>query len=172
MELATELIGFLVVLFVLWRHVLPVLTALVRARQDDIQRQVEAAEQATRALQHAEHVLETAERRARVDAARVRADATADAHRLHAQLLANADTELARTRLHAHAQMQAHWEWLVRRLTAQFGEAVLEAAERLVRRELLDDATRTATIDTALSEIEQHRRDTCTHPATPARPSR
>ena len=48
-----ELVGFALMLFVLWRYVLPLVKNMVTKRQDEIQRQVDEANEATRKLEDA-----------------------------------------------------------------------------------------------------------------------
>src|SRR5436190_955034 len=57
-----ELVGFLIILFVLWKYVVPPLSKSLQARQDMVQKQVEDSEDAARRLKADE-----ARKRATVD---------------------------------------------------------------------------------------------------------
>ncbi len=149
-----ELFGFAVVIFVLWRYVLPVVNDMVKRRQDEVQRQVEEAEEATRKLEDAQKRFDNAVQQAEAEAARIRDDARADATSIREELTAQAEAEVERMLQRGREQLAAQRDQVVRRLRGELGGASMELAERVVRKELSDDEARQASVDSFLSEIE------------------
>ena len=149
-----ELVGFVAMLYVLYRYVVPPLQRMTRARQDTIQQQVDAAEEAARLYQEAEQKLESAIADARKEAARIRDDARADSSRIREELVAQAEREVERIRQRGQEQLAAQRDLLVRRLRGELGGQSMDLAERLVVQNLSDDASRAASVDTFLDELE------------------
>ncbi len=154
MEFIAELVGFVVIVFVLWRFVLPLVANMVRNRQDQVQRQVDEAEEATRKLQAAQSRFDNAVQQAEVEAARIRDDARADASRIREELTAQAEAEVERMLQRGQEQLVAERDQAVRGLQSELGGASMELAERVVRHSLADDDARTASVDAMLSEID------------------
>jgi F-type H+-transporting ATPase subunit b len=154
MEFIAELVGFVIIVFVLWRYVLPLITKMVKNRQDEVQRQVDEAEEATRKLQDAQGRFDNAVQQAEAEAARIRDDARADATRIREELIAQAEADVERMLQRGQEQLAAQRDQVVRGLRAELGGASMELAERVVRNTLTDDAARAASVDSFLSEIE------------------
>ena len=154
MEFIAELVGFVIILFVLWRYVLPLITNMVKKRQDEVQRQVDEAEEATRKLQDAQGRFENAVQQAEAEGARIRDDARADASRIREELVAQAEAEVERMLQRGQEQLAAQRDQTVRGLRSELGGASMELAERVVRQSLTDEDARTASVDGFLSEIE------------------
>jgi F-type H+-transporting ATPase subunit b len=149
-----ELVGFALMLFVLWRYVLPFVKNMVTKRQDEIQRQVDEANEATRKLEDAHARFDNAVQQAETEAARIRDDARADATRIREELTAQAEADVERMLQRGQDQLAAQRDQVVRGLRADLGGVSLELAERTVRKELEDDSARSASVDSFLSEIE------------------
>jgi ATP synthase F0 subunit b len=154
MEFIAELVGFVVILFVLWRYVLPPVRNLVMNRQDEVQRQVDEAEDATSKLEEAQRRFDNAVKQAEAEGARIRDDARADATRIREELKEQAEAEVARMLQRGREQLVADRDQAVRRLNTELGGASIELAERLVRTTLDDDGARGDTVESFLSEIE------------------
>ena len=154
MEIIAELVGFVVIVFVLWRYVLPLVKNLVAKRQDEVQRQVDEAREATRKLEDARGRLDDAVERAKAEGARIRDDARSDATRIREELKAQAEAEVERMLQRGRDQLVADRDQTVRRLRADLGGASMDLAERKVRTALDGDAARGDTVESFLSEIE------------------
>jgi F-type H+-transporting ATPase subunit b len=154
MEFIAELVGFVIILFVLWKYVLPLVANMVKNRQEQVQRQVDEAEEATRKLQDAQGRFDNAVQQSEVEAARIRDDARADATRIREELKAQAEAEVARMLQRGRDQLAAQRDQAVRGLRSEVGGASMELAERVVRQSLTDDDARTASVDSFLSQIE------------------
>jgi ATP synthase F0 subunit b len=153
-EVIAELVGFVVMLFVLWKYVLPPVSDMVRKRQNEVQRQVDEAEEATRKLEDARGRLDNAVQRADAEGARIRDDARADATRIREELKEQAEAEVERMLQRGREQLVADRDQAVRKLRADLGGASMELAERVIRTTLDDDGARRDTVESFLSEIE------------------
>jgi F-type H+-transporting ATPase subunit b len=143
-----------IILFVLWKYVLPLVANMVKNRQEQVQRQVDEAEEATRKLQDAQGRFDNAVQQSEVEAARIRDDARADATRIREELKAQAEAEVDRMLQRGRDQLAAQRDQAVRGLRSEVGGASMELAERVVRQSLTDDDARTASVDSFLSQIE------------------
>lgn len=153
--LIAEIVGFLVILFVLYRYVLPLLKPMVRDRQDAIQQQVDDSEEATRKLQEAEKRLDKAVAEARDQTARIRDDARADAERIREELREAADREVERIKQRGEEQLVAQRDQVVRRLRAEIGGQSMALAERIVVESLSDEASRRESVTGVLNDLEE-----------------
>ena len=152
--LIAEWVAFAIMLFVLWRYVLPVVMDMVKKRQDEVQRQVDEAEEATRKLDNAQGRFDNAVKQAEAEAARIRDDARADATSIREELKAQAEADVERMLQRGREQLVAQRDQVVRGLSSDLGAASMELAERTVHNELSNDSARSATVDSFLSEIE------------------
>ena len=149
-----ELVGFALMLFVLWRFVLPLVKNMVTKRQDEIQRQVDEANEASRKLEEAHGRFDNAVQQAEEEAARIRDDARADAAALREELIAQAEADVERMLQRGRDQLTAQRDQVVRGLRSDLGGASVELAARIVRKELSDESARSASVDSFLSDIE------------------
>jgi ATP synthase F0 subunit b len=163
-----ELAAFVVVVFVIWRYVKPQIQQMIRDRQEHIQGQVDASEQAIERLREAERRFEHAEAEARKEVAKIRDDARADATRISEELQEQADREVERIRQRGQEQLAAQREQMVRGLRAELGGQAMQLAERVVVEMLSDERRRSATVDQFLSDLEDltPRSETSTATAT------
>ncbi len=150
-----QLVGFVVILYCLWRWVLPPLRTAMKARQDTVRAQLEESRLAK------EKLAESAEAgdRARADAARegsqIRDEARGDADSIRDDLRAQAEREVARIGAHAEGQVELNRSNLIRGLRSDLGAESVDVASQLVRGHLEDQAARSASIDRTLDELEQ-----------------
>jgi F-type H+-transporting ATPase subunit b len=163
-----ELAAFALVVFVIWRYVKPRIQQMIRDRQEHIQGQVDASEQAIERLREAERRFEHAEAEARKEVAKIRDDARADATRISEELQEQADREVERIRQRGQEQLAAQREQMVRGLRAELGGQAMQLAERVVVEMLSDERRRSATVDQFLSDLEDltPRSETSTATAT------
>lgn len=152
--LLVELAAFALVVFVLYRWVRPLIQQMTRDRQDQIQQQVDASEEANRRLKEAERRFEHAEAEARKEVAKIRDDARADATRISAELQEQADREVERIRQRGQEQLAAQRDQMTRGLRAELGGQAMRLAERVVTDLLVDDRRKSASVDTFLTDLE------------------
>lgn len=149
-----EIIAFIVVVFVLYRFVWPLIQNMAGARQDSIQEDVDASAEAEHKLAEAQRRFDEAVSEARDEAARIRDDARADAHKLREELKEQAQRDVERIRQRGEEQLVAQRDLTIRRLRAEIGALSLEEAERRVRAELAGEGARSATVDGFLDELD------------------
>jgi F-type H+-transporting ATPase subunit b len=152
--LIAELVAFVVILYVLYRFVRPIVATMVRDRQDAIQQHVDASEEAERKLEQAQRRFETAEAEARKEVARIRDDARADASRIKEELQEQADREIERIRQRGEEQLAAQREQLIRGLRSELGGTSMQLAERIVVQQLADDRAKSVTVDQFLNDLD------------------
>ena len=90
-----ELIAFLIILFVLWRYIVPPIQKVMQDRQRMIEKQVEDSEKAEQRLAEAEKAYQNALSEARTEAAQIRENARAEAQRVVEDLREQAQQEQA-----------------------------------------------------------------------------
>lgn len=149
-----ELFAFAIILWVLYKYVMPPLTKAVKQRQDMIQKQIEDAEETARKLRAAEERYESALAEARTEAAKIRDAARADADKLREELREQALAEVARIRQRGEEQLTSEREQVVRELRADIGGLAVQLAERIVGQTLADDESRRATVDRFLADLD------------------
>ena len=149
-----QFIGFLLIVFLLVRYVVPPVKKMMQAQQDTVRQQLEdsatAAEKVARAdEQHAAAVAE-----ADAEAKRVVEEARADAEKISAQLREQADADVERIKVQGAAQMELLRQQLIRELRQELGTESVHRARDLVREHVADDANRSATVDRFLDELD------------------
>jgi F-type H+-transporting ATPase subunit b len=150
----SEVVAFLLILFVLWKWVLPPVSTALKERQDKVAKQVEEAEEAKRRLGAAEDRFDEALAEARNEAAKIRDNARADGERIRAELREQAHAEVERIRQRGEDQLDNQREQLVRQLRSELGGHAISLAEELIRRELGDDDRKRSTVDEFLGKLD------------------
>jgi F-type H+-transporting ATPase subunit b len=163
-----ELVAFLLILFVLWKYVMPPLSTSLQNRQDMVQKQVEDSEEASRKLKAAEERYNQALTEARTEAAKIRDNARADGERIREELREQANAEVERIRQRGEEQLSTQREQVVRQLRGELGGLSLQLAERLVGHELADDDRKRSTVDEFLAQLDQMPGQQSDSGATPA----
>jgi F-type H+-transporting ATPase subunit b len=153
--LIAELLAFAVILWVLYKYIVPPVQKAMRDRQELIQRQIEESRQAHAELEKAEAEYQRALTEARAEAAKIRDSARADADRLREELRTQAQEEADRIRERSAEQLATQRQQVVNQLRAEIGRLAVTLAGRIVGESLEDDARRTRTVDRFLSELEQ-----------------
>lgn len=151
----SEIFAFLIILFVLYRYVWPILSRMANKQQDAIQQKVDDSEQAARNFEQAQRRFESALAEARGEAARIRDNARADAERIREELREQADREVERIRQRGEEQLVAERDQTVRQLQAEVGGLLLQLAERIIVEALSDDERKASTVDRFLDELDQ-----------------
>ena len=148
-----ELLAFVVVVYVLYRFVRPLIRQMVVDRQEQIQQQVDASVEAAQRLQEAQRRFEQAEAEARKEVAKIRDDARADATSISQELREQAEREVERVRQRGQEQLVAQRDQMVRGLRAELGAQSMQLAELMVTDQLADDRNKSATVDTFLADL-------------------
>jgi F-type H+-transporting ATPase subunit b len=149
-----EVIAFLIILFVLYRYVVPPVQKAMKERQDLVRGQIEESRQAREQLERAEAEYQRALAEARSEAAKIRDGARADADRLREQLRTQAEEEAARIRERSEEQLATQRQQVVNELRGEIGRLAVTLAGRIVGESLEDEARRKGTVDRFLAELE------------------
>ena len=152
--LIADLIAFAVVVWVLYKYVLPLVRSMIAARQEVVSQQVADSEEADRLLAEAQRRFDEVEAEAHDEAAQIRDDARADSTRIREELTEQAHQEVARIKQRGQEQLVAQRDQVARGLRAELGGQSMQLAERVVRDLLTDDRRRSATVDSFLHELE------------------
>lgn len=153
--LLSEIFAFLIILFVLYRFVWPILSGMATKQQDVIQQKVEDSEQAARSLEENRLRFESALAEAREEVAKIGDTARADAERIRAELREQADQEVERIRQRGEEQLVAQRDQAVRQLQEETGGLLIQLAEQIIVDSLSDDERKAATVDRFLDELDQ-----------------
>jgi F-type H+-transporting ATPase subunit b len=150
-----ELVAFVIILYVLWKYVVPPLSKSLEQRQEMVRKQVQDAEDAARRLQEAEERFNQALAEARTEAAKIRDGARADGEQIRQELREQANAEVERIRQRGEEQLATQREQVVRQLRGELGGLAVQLAERLIGRELSDGDGKRSTVDQFLEQLEE-----------------
>lgn len=149
-----QLIGFAVILWLLWRFVVPPVRKLMADQQESVRKQLEEAATAAERLAEAGQAHSTALANAKTEAQRVTAEARADAERIAEQLRGQAGVEAERVKAAGGQQVSLLRAQLIRELRSNLGAESVHRAAELVRDHVADPARQSATVDRFLDELD------------------
>lgn len=149
-----QLIGFTLIVVLLWKFVVPPLRKMMAAQQESVRVQLDEAAAAAGRLVESEQAHSNAVQEANAEATRVVAEANADAVRISEQLRVQADAEVERIKVQGGEQVQLLRAQLIRELRSDLGRESVHAAGELVRDHVSDPARQAATVDRFLSELD------------------
>jgi ATP synthase F0 subunit b len=149
-----QLIGFAVIVFVVWRYVVPPLRRMMTNQQENVRKQLEDSAEAKKRLAEAEKAHETALEQAKAEAKQVTAEARVDAQRIVEQLRAQADVEVERIKVQGAQQVRLLRAQLIRQLRQDLGVESVSRAGELVRQHVSDPDSQSATVDRFIDELD------------------
>lgn len=160
-EIIVGAVAFALLLGVLWKFAVPRFEAMYTQRTDAIEGGLTRAREAQEAADQLKKQYEDQMADLRAQAARIRDDARAEGQQIKAELRAQAEEEAARIRLRGEEQLAAQRDQVSRQLRGEISGLSVQLAERIIGNALSDDARRSDTIDTFLSELDglEPRRD-------------
>ena len=149
-----QLVGFAVIVFLIWKYVVPPVRNLMKARQNTVRNQLEDSASAARKLAEADSMHAEALAEARAEAAEVIDEARVDAGRIAEQLRAQADLEVDRIKVQGAQQVQLLRQQLIREMRQQLGGESVRRAGELVRNHVSDPDAQSATVDRFIDELD------------------
>lgn len=149
-----ELVGFVIIVVVLGRTLVPRINQALADRQEMIRRSYADAEEAKARLDAAEAEYRELIASARADAARQREEAREEGAQILADLRAQAQVESERIRQAAQQQLEAERARTVEALRAEVGTLAVELAGRVVGEALTDDARQRRVVERFLTDVE------------------
>lgn len=149
-----QLVGFAVIVFLLWRYVVPPVRNMMTNQQEAVRKQLEDSAEAKKRLDEAETAHEKALEQAKAEAKQVTEEARVDAQRIIEQLHAQADSEVERIKVQGAQQVQLLRAQLIRQLRQDLGTESVRRADELVREHITDPESQSATVDRFLDELD------------------
>lgn len=149
-----ELVGFAVVIAVIWWKVAPPVRKAMRNQQQVIADQVEEAKQVSERLALAQQKYSDALAEARTEAAKIRDGAREDAQRIVVEMREQAEREVERIRQRGEEELVSQRQQVIRDLRAHIGDLSVSLAGQLVADHLSSADRRAATVDGLLDELE------------------
>jgi F-type H+-transporting ATPase subunit delta len=150
-----QLIGFAVIVFLVWRYVVPPVRTMMKNQQETVRKQLEDHSEAEKKVADADTEHAKALEEAKAEAARVIEEARHDAEKIAEQLRAQADTELERIKTQGAQQVQLLRQQLIRELRQSLGAESVHRAGEMVRNFISDPAEQSATVDRFLAELDE-----------------
>jgi F-type H+-transporting ATPase subunit b/F-type H+-transporting ATPase subunit delta len=149
-----QLVGFAVIVFLIWRYVVPPLRRMMANQQENVRKQLEDSAEAKKRLAEAEKAHEKAVEQAKAEAKHVTEEARVDAQRIVEQLHAQADAEVERIKVQGAQQVQLLRAQLVRQLRGDLGVESVRRAGELIREHVSDADAQAATVDRFIDELD------------------
>lgn len=149
-----QLFGFGVILWLVWRYVVPPVRKMMVDQQNTVREQLDDAAAAADRLAEASQAHDKAREDAKAEAKRITEEARADAERIAEQLRAQADAEVERVKVQGAKQVELLRAQLVRQLRQDFGAESVRRAGELVRGYIADSAQQSATVDRFLDDLD------------------
>jgi F-type H+-transporting ATPase subunit b len=150
-----EILAFLLLLWALWKWVLPPINKAMAERQQGIRQSYEELEEAKAKAEAAENEYRSQLAEARHEAARIREQAREEGATIIAEMREQAQQESQRILQHAHLQIDAERRQVVQQLRTQVGSMATTLAGRIVGESLEDDERRTRTVERFISSLEE-----------------
>jgi F-type H+-transporting ATPase subunit b/F-type H+-transporting ATPase subunit delta len=149
-----QLVGFAVIVWLVWRYVVPPVRQLMVDRQNTVRQELEDAAAAADRLAEASRAHNKALEDAKAEAHRVTGEAQVDAERIAEQMRAQAEAEVQRIKVQGAKQVDLLRAQLVRQLRQDLGRESVRRAGELVREHVADSECQSATVDRFLDDLE------------------
>ena len=150
-----QLVGFAVIVFLVWKYVMPPVRNMMRNQQETVRTQLAEHAEAEKKVADADKEHAKALEEAKAEAAKVIEEARHDADKIAEQLRAHADAELERIKTQGAQQVRLLRQQLIRELRQSLGAESVHRAGDLVRDFVSDPAEQSATVDRFLAELEE-----------------
>ncbi|MFM7597354.1 MAG: F0F1 ATP synthase subunit B/delta [Actinomycetota bacterium] len=149
-----QLIGFGVIVFVIWKFAVPPIRKLMAERKETVRTQLEESAKASRRLVAADRYRAERVEEGRVEARHIVDEASTDSVRIAEQLRLQGGVEADRIRTYGHQQVFLLRSQMIRELRGELGSEALRRAAQIVREHVADPREQSATVDRFLDELE------------------
>lgn len=150
-----QLIGFAVIVFLIWKYVVPPVRTMMKNQQETVRNQLQEHSDAGRKVADADKEHAKALEEAKAEAAKVIEEARHDAEKIAEQLRVQADAELERIKTQGAQQVQLLRQQLIRELRQSLGAESVHRAGDMVSNFVADPAEQSATVDRFLAELDE-----------------
>jgi F-type H+-transporting ATPase subunit b len=156
-DLVWSAIIFAVILIFFWKRVLPRVSALLDARSQAIEGNIEKADEAQRQAEEAlaKYTAQLAE--ARAEAGKIRDAARADGAKIVSEAKEVATVEANRVTATAKAQIEAERQAAVVSLRSEVGSMAIDLASGVIGESLSDDKKSKALVDRFLKDLDKEK---------------
>jgi F-type H+-transporting ATPase subunit b len=165
-EIIVTSVGFLVLLFIVIKFVVPAMEKSYVERRDAIEGGLERAQaaqaEAAQLKNNYEHLLQEA----RTEASQIREQARTEAAQIVAEARQNASAEASRISEQASVQIAAERQQTVAALRTEVGTLATQLASKIVGEALEDDARSQRVVDRFLEDLEKEQASTTSAGAT------
>jgi len=149
-----ELISFAIIVFVMYRYIIPPINRAMTNRQEAIRKEFADLDQARADANAAEAEFKAQIADARHEAARIREEAREQGAQIVSEMRQQGESEKARIIDGAHTQIAAERQQAVASLRAEVGTLATTLAGRIVGESLEDDERSTRVVDRFLADLE------------------
>src|SRR6202035_2129904 len=149
-----QLIGFAVILLLVWRYVVPPVRKVMADHQNTGRQPLADSAAAADRLAEASRAHEKAKEDAKAEAKRIIEEAQSAAKRIVEQLRSQADSEVERIKVQGAKQVELLRAQLIRQLRQDIGTESVRRAGELVRGYVGKPAQQSATVDRFLDDLD------------------
>ena len=149
-----ELIAFAIIVFVMWRYIIPPINRAMTNRQEAIRKEFADLDQARADANAAEAEFKAQIADARHEAARIREEAREQGAQIVSEMRQQGESEKARIIDGAHTQIAAERQQAVASLRAEVGTLATTLAGRIVGESLEDDERSGRVVDRFLADLD------------------
>ena len=150
-----QLIGFAVIVFLLWKYIVPPVRKMMKNQQENVRTQLADHAEAGKKVADADKEHAKALEEAKAEATKVIEEARHDAEKIAEQLRAQADVELERIKTQGAQQVRLLRQQLIRELRQGLGAESVHRAGDMVRNFVSDPAEQSATVDRFLDDLDE-----------------
>jgi F-type H+-transporting ATPase subunit delta len=150
-----QLVGFSVIVWLVWRYVVPPVRKLMTDQQNTVRQQLADSSAAADRLAEASRAHAKAKEDARAEAQRLIEDAQSDAQRIGELLRAQADSDAERIKQQGAKQAELLRSQLIRQLRQDIGADSVRRATELVRGYVADPDQQSGTVDRLLDDLDE-----------------
>jgi len=154
-DLLWSAVVFAIILIFFWKKVLPNVSAMLEARGNAIEGNIEKADAAQREAEEAlaKYTAQLAD--ARAEAGKIRDAARADGAKIVTEAKESASTEAARITATAKAQIEAERQSALVSLKSEVGSLAIDLASGVIGEALTDDKKSKALVDRFLADLDK-----------------
>lgn len=165
-EIVVTSVGFLVLLFIVVKFVVPAMEKSYVERRDAIEGGLERAQAAQAEAAQLKNNYEQLLQEARTEASQIREQARTEAAQIVAEARQNASAEASRISEQASVQIAAERQQAVAALRTEVGTLATQLASKIVGEALNDDARSQRVVDRFLEDLEKEQASTTSAGAT------
>jgi F-type H+-transporting ATPase subunit b len=154
MTFVFELVSFAIIMWVMWKYVLPPINKAMTERQEKIKAQFDEAAQARSDAENAEAELKAQMADARAEASRIREEAREQGAQIIVQHREQAQAEAERITSNAHSQIEVERAQALAQLKGEVGTIATTLAGRIVGESLDDDERQKRSVERFIAELE------------------